>query len=153
MPEFRACAADYPIARQLLEEYFAYRAATFPQADGYVTTYPDAAAFAPPAGVFLLVVEDGGVAGCGGIRRLQPSRFEAKHLWVRPAFQGRGLGGRLLDELERRAAALGATEVVLDTNESLTAAGGLYRSRGYESVAPYNDNPNATTWYAKTLAP
>jgi hypothetical protein len=32
---------------------------------------------------------------------------------------------------------------VLDTNATLEAAQGLYRSSGYLEVAPYNDNPNA----------
>jgi len=40
---------------------------------------------------------------------------------------------------------------VLDTNDSLEAAAGLYRSSGFESVPAYNDNPNATTWYRKRL--
>jgi hypothetical protein len=57
----------------------------------------------------------------------------------------------LLAELERRAIGFGATESVLDTNASLTAAAGLYHSSGYRSIPPYNDNPNATNWYAKRL--
>jgi hypothetical protein len=40
---------------------------------------------------------------------------------------------------------------VLDTNASLAAAGGLYRSSGYVDIPPYNENPNATNWYLKTL--
>ncbi|HWR84901.1 MAG TPA: GNAT family N-acetyltransferase [Rhodoglobus sp.] len=151
MIEHRPTAVDDPVARQLLDEYFDYRAATFPQPDGYRRSYPSAAAFTPPEGVFLTVLTDDAVAGCGGVRRLSPVRYEVKHLWIRPALQGQGLGRGLLAELERRAAELGATEVVLDTNASLEAAGGLYRSSGYQDVAPYNDNPNATNWYRKAL--
>lgn len=55
-------------------------------------------------------------------------------------------------ELERAAAELGAAWIVLDTNESLTVAQQLYRTSGYEDVPPYNDNPNATHWFAKRLA-
>jgi ribosomal protein S18 acetylase RimI-like enzyme len=58
----------------------------------------------------------------------------------------------LLLDLERRAAELGATEIVLDTNERLEAAQSLYRSSGYIDVEPYNDNPNATHWFSKSLA-
>ena len=57
----------------------------------------------------------------------------------------------LLEELERRARAFGAAEVVLDTNASLEAAGGLYRSSGYAETEPYNDNQNATHWFIKQL--
>jgi ribosomal protein S18 acetylase RimI-like enzyme len=82
---------------------------------------------------------------------LTPDRGEVKHLWVRPAARGTGVGRALLADLERRAAAFGATEVVLDTNERLEAAQALYRSTGYREVEPYNDNPNATHWFAKGL--
>ncbi|TPW94776.1 PadR family transcriptional regulator, partial [Schumannella luteola] len=46
----------------------------------------------------------------------------------------------------------GATEAVLDTNANLTAAGSLYRTSGYVEIPPYNDNPNATTWFRKELS-
>ena len=80
-------------------------------------------------------------------------RYEVKHLYLRESTRGRGWGRDLLAELEGRATEFGADEVLLDTNRSLTAAGGLYRSAGYESVEPYNDNPNATDWYRKVLSP
>ncbi|MBG6053940.1 GNAT superfamily N-acetyltransferase [Salinibacterium sp. CAN_S4] len=138
-------------AHELLAEYFAYRALTFPQADGYVTTFPSPENFTPPRGVFLVVELDSTPVGCGGIRSLGQGRFEVKHLWLRLRTQGRGLGKALLAELELRAIGLGATELVLDTNSSLAAAGGLYRSSGYTDIDAYNDNPNATNWYSKSL--
>ena len=33
----------------------------------------------------------------------------------------------------------------------LEAAGGLYARSGFVAIDPYNDNPNATRWYGKTL--
>jgi len=147
-------------AHALLTAYFAERALSFPAQQGrYRAALPSAHQFVPPAGVFLLLddtVADG-FAGCGGIRRLDEGpptsvRYEIKHLWLQPSSRGRGWGRALLTELEHRARGFGATEVVLDTNASLTAAAALYVSAGYCEVVPYNDNPNATTWYAKTLA-
>ncbi|MCY7289041.1 MAG: GNAT family N-acetyltransferase [Cryobacterium sp.] len=146
----------------LLTQYFSDRESSFPSAQGqYRTTFPDPAQFLQPFGVFLLVSEKKGPAerafvGCGGIRRLEDSpagevRFEIKHLWLQPQVRGRGWGQALLAELERRAREFGADEVVLDTNASLTAAGALYARSGYETCAPYNDNPNATNWYRKSL--
>ena len=148
-------------ARTLLTEYFDYRAASFPQVGGYVTRLPAPTAFTPPTGEFVLAVDDDGVEyGCGAIRRLADdvlgggprTVWEVKHLWLREEGRGKGAGRALLAELERRARAFGADTVVLDTNASLTAANGLYRSSGYVSVPPYNDNGNATTWYRKDLA-
>ena len=161
---------QHPTAQALLTEYFVGREQSFPSAQGtYRTAFPDPQQFVPPRGVFLLVEEDatpedGGTTeaasasvGCGGIRRIADTdagepRFEVKHLYLRPQERGRGAGRLLLAELERRAAGFGAIVAVLDTNASLEAAGGLYRSSGYVDVPPFNDNPNATNWYAKRLA-
>lgn len=151
MPSYREALVTDAAAHALLTEYFAFRAETFPNPAGYRTTFPNPAQFVSPHGVFLVVEVDGTEAGCGGIRSLGDGVFEVKHLWLRPAVQGRGLGRALLAELERRAIDFGATELVLDTNASLEAAGGLYRSSGYRDTEPYNDNPNATNWYRKVL--
>jgi GNAT superfamily N-acetyltransferase len=179
MPRFRETSVSSPDAAALLTEYFAERESTFPSAQGtYTTTLPDASAFAPPGGVFVVVdaePEDaGGTAtggrgdadqlparepwACGGVRLVAPGptgavRYEVKHLFVRPAGRAHGLGRALLVELERRAAGFGAHEIVLDTNDSLAAAGGLYRSAGYRTIEPYNANPNATTWFGKAVGP
>ena len=147
-------------AHALLTEYFTSRELGF-TGGTYTTTFPDPDRFVPPRGVFL-VVEGEDLAGepadvgCGGIRRIDDgadgaARYEVKHLWLQPHTRGLGYGRALLAELERRAREFGATELVLDTNNSLEAAGGLYRSAGFVNVEPYNDNPNATDWYAKRL--
>ena len=159
---FRAVAVTDSVAQAMLTEYFASRAETFPAAQGTYLKRPAAPGqFEPPHGVFLIVSDDSGAepadAGCGGIRALAPSpsgaaRYEVKHVWVRPEFRGRGLGAELLAELEQRARQFGAAEVVLDTNTSQAAAARLYARSGYREIAPYNDNPNATTWYAKSLS-
>ena len=155
---FREADVTSAEALALLDAYFAERAAGFPAAQGaYRPTYPTVEQFTPPAGVFLVVEDDGGVIGCGGVRRIQRRpetnevRFEVKHLWLAPAARGRGAGRLLLEELERRAVEFGAQELVLDTNASLEAAGGLYRSSGYDDIEPYNANPNATHWYGKRV--
>lgn len=149
MPRFVPTPVDAPVADALLGEYFASRELGMPE---YITFRPDPARFTPPAGAFVVVESDAGEpVGCGGVRMLTPTRGEIKHLWVRPAFRGTGLGRALLAELERRARELGATEAVLDTNARLEAAQALYRSTGYADVPPYNDNPNATHWFRKPL--
>ncbi len=160
MVRFIETAADAPAAHDLLTEYFAARAEAFP-GGAYRPTYPDAAAFDAPDGVFLVVEDEGAEAGgrrtvgCGGIRRIADGpdgvRYEVKHLYLDPSTRGRGWGRLLLDELERRARAWGAVELVLDTHHTLAAAGGLYGSAGFEAIEPYNDNPNATVWLRKRL--
>lgn len=156
MASWRESSVDEASAHALLAEYFASRAAGFPAAQGtYRTVFPTAEQFVPPRGVFLVVEDDGADVGCGGIRSLDLgdglATFEVKHLWLQPHTRGRGLGRALLHELESRARSFGGERLVLDTNESLQAAGQLYRSSGFRTIPPYNDNRNATTWYAKSL--
>lgn len=164
MLQFVETSTTSTAAHQLLSEYFAERAAGFPAEQGsYSTNFPDAAQFVPPAGQFVLAVQntpgepgDGDLLGCGGIRRIQRAdagvvRFEIKHLFLRPAVRSKGYGRLLLGELERRASELGAEEIVLDTNASLESAAQLYTRAGYSDIAAYNANPNATNWYGKAL--
>ena len=146
-------AAEDPstdVAQAMLQAYFSDRAITF--VGGKYTPKPaDPETLRAPQGAFLVAWSDGEPVGCGALRRLAPHRFEVKHLYVAPSGRGRGTGAALLAALEDRAVALGATEVVLDTNSSLAAANALYTSRGYASVPAYNDNPNATNWFLKRV--
>ncbi|MBN9198944.1 MAG: GNAT family N-acetyltransferase [Microbacterium ginsengisoli] len=154
MASARVVSPADPDVHALLEEYFSMRTDSFP-GGGYTTTFPDPAAFVAPAGVFLAIDEDGVAVGCGGVRRIPDGeagiRYEVKNVFVSPTGRGRGWGRLLLDALEDEARRLGATELVLDTHHSLTAAAGLYDSSGFVTIPPYNDNPNATRWYGKRL--
>jgi ribosomal protein S18 acetylase RimI-like enzyme len=89
----------------------------------------------------------GGVDASGAV----DVRFEVKHVFVAPAGRGAGVATAVMDLLERAGADLGATSIVLDTNDSLVAAGAMYRGRGYQRVEPFNDNPNATAWYRRAV--
>ncbi|GAA4739019.1 hypothetical protein GCM10025783_07230 [Amnibacterium soli] len=146
---------DDPATAELLQAYFTERVGGF-TTGRYRVASPDPAQFLAP-GVFLRIEEDDGAPlACGGLREIEPEqgrRFEVKHLYVAPAARGSGLGRRLLTRLEAHARRQGASWLVLDTNRSLEAAAGLYRSSGFESVEPFNDNPNATDWFAKRLPP
>lgn len=157
MAALRESPVDSTEAHELLAEYFQARAVGFAdQGTQYTTTFPLPAAFVSPAGAFLVVDDDEGHAvGCGGIRHIadgpKGTRYEVKHLYLRPATRGRGWGRLLMDGLEARARDLGARELVLDTHHSLEAAGALYAKSGFVAIEPYNDNPNASRWYGKVL--
>ena len=152
MLSFVETPVDAPNASALVASYFASRAETFPPELGtYTPKFPNPDDFVRPGGVFLVARNELEDVGCGGVRTIAPGRLELKHLWIEPAAQGHGYGRQLLLELERVAAELGATELVLDTNASLLAAGSLYRTSGYLETDPYNDNPNATHWFRKVL--
>jgi len=74
-------------------------------------------------------------------------------MWVDPAARGLGIGRRLLDELEARAAAHGCRTVRLETNATLSEAIALYRRAGYREIPAFNDEAYAHHWFAKDLAP
>ncbi len=161
MVSFREASVTDDAALALLTDYFSSRAESFPASMGeYRTAFPSPDDFVPPRGVFLIVegedlAGEAADIGCGGVRLLDSSRavtrFEIKHLWVMPSARGSGVGQLLFDELEARARAYGAGEVVLDTNASQEAATRLYRRSGYREIPPFNDNPNASHWFAKNL--
>jgi ribosomal protein S18 acetylase RimI-like enzyme len=73
-------------------------------------------------------------------------------MWVSESVRGLGIG-RLLGELESRAAANGARVIRLETNKTLTEAMSLYRSAGYREVNAFNDEPYAHHWFEKRLGP
>jgi GNAT superfamily N-acetyltransferase len=154
--EVRTVPADIPEVDVLLDAYLDEREATFPSAQGsYSRKRTPAAEFTPPNGVFVVAYDDDRAIGCGGLRRIPDDgadvRFEVKHVFVATDGRGKGVATAVMDALEAAAAELGATAIVLDTNDSLVAAGAMYRSRGYDRVPAFNDNPNATAWYRKPV--
>ncbi len=107
--------------------------------------------YMPPGGRFLVVSRENAVIGCGAVRSMTPDTGEVKRMWIHPEARGGGLGGRLLDALVAQSRELGHTTLLLDTNAVLAEARALYAKHGFEAIAPYNDNPDATHFFAKEL--
>lgn len=109
---------------------------------------------APPTGLFLLARIDGVPAGCVGLRRLDPRQIEVKRLYVASHARRTGLGERLMYAAQEAAGTLTDhrdARLVLDTDPRLLPARALYERLGFVEVPPYNDNPLAGAWYAKSL--
>jgi DNA-binding MarR family transcriptional regulator len=106
---------------------------------------------APPRGLILLARLDGEPVGCGVLWHHGGGVADAKRMWVAPRARGLGLGRRLLTELEAHARAVGVHTLRPETNRALTEAIALYRASGYEEVEPFNDEPHAHHWFAKSL--
>lgn len=124
---FAEYAAELPV--DLAFQGFAEELATLP------------GAYAGPGGVLLLAWVDDLAAGCVGLRPLAPGACELKRLYVRAAFRGRGLAGRLtaaaLAEARRRRYA----RILLDTLPNMIEAQRLYRALGFREIRPYRANP------------
>jgi DNA-binding MarR family transcriptional regulator/GNAT superfamily N-acetyltransferase len=108
----------------------------------------------PCSGVWLAYLEEKAV-GCVVLRRLSsiPFAAECKRLYVQPAARGNRIADKLLDAQEDFACRNGLRWIYLDSYDDLKVAIALYRKRGYITCKRYNDNPQATVFLRKKIAP
>ncbi|WP_428962452.1 bifunctional helix-turn-helix transcriptional regulator/GNAT family N-acetyltransferase [Micromonospora fluostatini] len=137
-------------ARHCLRAYAAELDRRFPGGFDLGTAHP--AHLSPPAGLLLVARLHGEPVGCGGLVFRGEGVAEIKRVWVAASMRGLGLGRRLVAELESTAVEHGANLLRLDSNTALPEAARLYRSAGYQEVAPFNEDPYAQLWFAKTIA-
>jgi putative acetyltransferase len=97
--------------------------------------------YARPSGRLYLARLEGEAAGCIASRRIGEGTCEMKRLFVRPAFQRRGLARALAGTLIAEMRAAGCAEMKLDTVPAMRAAVALYESLGFRDVAAYTENP------------
>jgi ribosomal protein S18 acetylase RimI-like enzyme len=139
----RATPEDEAAAWELVDEYHATFGVVL--RDDRAATRRD---IAGPGGVWL--AGDGDApAGCVVLRPLPalgPRAGEVKRLYVRPAHRGAGIAGALMDALEAHARAAGYEALYLDSRPDFATAIRFYERRGYEPVARYNENPEATVF-------
>ena len=61
-----------------------------------------------------------------------PTEHKLQQLYVHPDWQGRGLGGRLMDHVEAHARRLGCRALVLTVNRGNHRARAAYEKRGFQ---------------------
>ena len=88
--------------------------------------------FAPPDGLFLILVDEAGntIAG-GGFRRHSAERCEIKRMWTAQGHRRSGLASMVLAALEDAARSAGYDGIVLETGPEQPEAHSLYAARGY----------------------
>ena len=142
-------AADWERVRELFREYWA--------SFGFSPCFQDFAsevsglpgAYAPPDGALVLALTEGQAAGCAALRRFDADRGEAKRLYVRPQFRGRGVGRALLDWVIGEARAMGYRELVGDTIPQMAVALAMYDRAGFERTGPYARVPTPGAIYLR----
>ncbi len=108
----------------------------------------------PCSDLWLAYLEENAV-GCVVLRTLGSIPFagECKRLYVQPMARGHRIADKLLDAQEDFARSKGLRWIYLDSYDDLEVAIALYRKRGYVSCERYNDNPQATVFLRKRIAP
>jgi ribosomal protein S18 acetylase RimI-like enzyme len=99
------------------------------------------AEMSPPDGRLFLAADGDRQLGCGGVRELETGITELARVYVRPDARGRGVGRALVEALIAESRAMGAAAIRLETASFMAGAQALYRSVGFERVAPYREVP------------
>jgi DNA-binding MarR family transcriptional regulator len=153
MVEIAAVDPEHADARQCLRSYFAEleRRSGAPF-DPLVGSTAEPAELRPPRGEMLVAYLREEPVGCGALKHFGGGVTDIKRMWLAEGARGLGLGRRLLETLEQRAARSGARTVRLETSDLLVEAIALYRSASYREVPAFNDEPFAHHWFEKRLA-
>ena len=124
-------------------------------------------ALSPPVACYHLTVElmaeptvsvwiarDGDtVVGCGALKRHSETTGEVKRMFTRPAWQGQGIGRRILGEILSVAEREELTTLVLETGDQHPAAWAIYEKAGFTRCGPVLDYPASpfSVFYQKQL--
>lgn len=105
------------------------------------------AKYAEPEGAIYLAKVDGASAGCVALWKLGEGVCEMKRLYVRPAYQGIGLGKKLANTIIDEAKRKKYRKMKLDTLRRLESANRLYHTLQFTETKPYNYNPEGDVAY------
>lgn len=120
----------------MLAQLDAYFAGLYPAESNHLM---DVDSLCAPGVVFLVARDEQGRAlGCGAFVE-RAGYGEVKRMYVDPASRGQGVGGQLLGEIARRAAAAGLPSLMLETGISQPEAIGMYERDGFTRCAPFGD--------------
>jgi putative acetyltransferase len=94
-----------------------------------------------PGITFWTLRDDGRLAGCGAIKRLDESHAEIKSMRTAEGYQRRGVAARLLTHIEAQALGMGLTRLSLETGteDYFAPARALYRRCGFGYCDPFGD--------------
>ena len=144
-------SADAAVADELQRAYFADIAARYPGWGPDAGPSADPAELGPPGGAWVVAYLDGRPVGCGGVKAVDDQTGEIRRVFIDASVRGRGVGRRLLEDLEAHARRLGYRRVRLNTGDRQPEALALFRSAGYLEVDDFNGYAFAHYWMEKEL--
>jgi SsuE family FMN reductase len=124
---------DHPVAAPLLTDLLVEYGTRYAglSANVSLTEVPSSDFEKHNGGALVLLTTEGETVAGGAIRRLDSETAEIKRVWTSNRHRRRGLGRRVLVELERIAADRGYRRLSLTTGPRQPEAAGLYLSAGY----------------------
>ena len=85
----------------------------------------------------VVAYENGKPMGCGAIKEFNTNAMEIKRMYTSPKERGKGIAGKVLNELEIWASELSYAKCVLETGKRQPEAIGLYKKNGYRLIPNY----------------
>ena len=136
--------------RALIAELNAVLLALTPPEHCYHMTVEE---MAGPETTVFIAREDGRAVACGALRRHPGGVGEVKRMFTRPEAQKRGIGGRIVAEIEALARREGIATLILETGDKHPAAWRVYERAGFTRTGPVLDYPDSgySVFYAKRL--
>ena len=132
MFEIKDCN-DYEVAKKLIREYSAIKGAETcfvsldKELDDLGTYYN--------GGALLIGFENENPIATIAIKRIDDDTCEAKRLYIKPDYRGKGYARALMNEMLNRSRKLGFKEVTFTTKPAVMSVGyGLYKRMGFEEV-------------------
>jgi len=95
-----------------------------------------------PGGKIVVAAAGEEVVGCCALVPIGAREYEVAKMAVTEAWQGRGIGRRILEAVIEEAKELSASRLYLETNSKLPAAGRLYESLGFRHVPSERRKPS-----------
>lgn len=108
-------------------------------------------AYLQSGGEFLVGLQDDVVVAMGGFKPVSIDSAELKRMRVAAHLQRRGIGSRLLAELEARAIRRGFQELCLETAKARPPTLTFYRKHGYTMLGDSNYGCVKTALFTKRL--
>jgi GNAT superfamily N-acetyltransferase len=143
-----------PTAQQLIHSLNAELESRYPE-DGANFFRLDPDEVREGQGGFFIAYIDNHPVGCGAIRRIEPKVAEIKRMYVAPGNRGRGVGGKILAELEAEALKMGIRRIVLETGPRQPEAIAIYKRAGFSEIPLFGEyvDPRYSLCMAKNVQP
>jgi putative acetyltransferase len=85
----------------------------------------------------VVLFENEQAVACGAIKEYAPQVFEIKRMYTDPNYRGKGLAGKILDELFIWAKELSVEKLILETGLKQPEAIRLYEKNGFQHIPNY----------------